>query len=931
MKKRFAILSALVGTSLILGACTPPATPEPTAVPATEAPAEATTAPAGDALPDLGGREVTIAVENAYLPFNYIDPATGTAAGWDYDVLNELGKRLNFKPMYQQTGWDTMIAAVADGQFDMAADGITITEERAQTVDFSLGYIKTEQILLVRVDEDRFAGIDDLVANTESKLGEQVGTTNYEKAVELVGNDRVVSFEQFPLAIQALIAGDVDGVLIDSTAGQGYQGAQSDKVKIVGEPVTSDSLGFVFPKGSDLVAPINAGLESMIKDGTLQAINAKFFGPDFNVTYDDLFPAEATDFKACQVTDVGGIDDKSFNANAWIGAERAAADLGVEAKYLESQQQTDYEKNINAFIEDECDLIVTVGFLLGDATKAGAEANPDTNFAIIDFAYDPTISNVKGITFQIDEAGFLAGYIAAAATKTGIVATYGGINIPPVTAFMDGYVYGVRYYNEQNGTDVQVLGWDPEKQDGSFTGNFESTDDGRNMAISFMDEGADVILPVAGPVGLGSAAAVQERGDAWIIGVDVDWTVSAPEFADIVLTSILKRIDNGVYAVTEEAAGGAFEGGVYVGNLENEGVGVSDVAKAAGIDVSADLEEIKAGIIDGSILTSPSDTVSEAPAVAEGFKACQVTDVGGIDDKSFNANAWIGAERAATDLGIEAKYLESQQQTDYEKNINAFIEDECDLIVTVGFLLGDATKAGAEANPDTNFAIIDFAYDPTISNVKGITFQIDEAGFLAGYIAAAATKTGIVATYGGINIPPVTAFMDGYVYGVRYYNEQNGTDVQVLGWDPEKQDGSFTGNFESTDDGRNMAISFMDEGADVILPVAGPVGLGSAAAVQERGDAWIIGVDVDWTVSAPEFADIVLTSILKRIDNGVYAVTEEAAGGAFEGGVYVGNLENEGVGVSDVAEAAGIDVSADLEEIIGGIIDGSILTSPSDK
>jgi len=128
-----------------------------------------------------------------------------------------------------------------------------------------------------------------------------------------------------------------------------------------------------------------------------------------------------------------------------------------------------------------------------------------------------------------------------------------------------------------------------------------------------------------------------------------------------------------------------------------------------------------------------------------------------------------------------------------------------------------------------------------------------------------------------------------------------------------------------------MAISFMDEGADVILPVAGPVGLGSAAAVQERGDAWIIGVDVDWTVSAPEFADIVLTSILKRIDNGVYAVTEEAATGAFEGGVYVGNLENEGVGVSDVAEAAGIDVSADLEEIIGGIIDGSILTSPSDK
>jgi basic membrane protein A len=123
--------------------------------------------------------------------------------------------------------------------------------------------------------------------------------------------------------------------------------------------------------------------------------------------------APAPKFKACQVTDTGGIDDKSFNATAWKGVEDAVSQLGVEGKYLESQQQTDYEKNINAFLEENCDMIITVGFLLGDATKAAAEANPDVKFSIVDFAYDPTIPNVLGQVFNTDEAAFLAGYVAA--------------------------------------------------------------------------------------------------------------------------------------------------------------------------------------------------------------------------------------------------------------------------------------------------------------------------------------------------------------------------------------------------------------------------------------------------------------------------------------------------------------------------------------
>ena len=247
----------------------------------------------------------------------------------------------------------------------------------------------------------------------------------------------------------------------------------------------------------------------------------------------------------------------------------------------------------------------------------------------------------------------------------------------------------------------------------------------------------------------------------------------------------------------------------------------------------------------------------------EALKVCQVTDTGGIDDKSFNQTAYAGVERAIEELDAEGKFLESQQQTDYDRNIGAFIEDECDLIVTVGFLLGDATAVAGEDNPDFNFAIVDFAYDPGFDNVLGLTFQTDQAAFLAGYLAAASTQTGIVGTFGGINIPTVTIFMDGFAMGVDYYNEQNDADVLVLGWDVEEQDGLFTGNFESTDDGRAFGESLMDEGADIIMPVAGPVGLGTATAIQERGDAWIIGVDTDWTVSAEEFADIVLTSVVK--------------------------------------------------------------------
>jgi polar amino acid transport system substrate-binding protein len=240
------------------------------------------------ALPDLEGQEITIAVENAYLPFNYIDPTTSEPAGWDYDVWNEICALVNCTPVYIEAGWEGMIQAVADGQFDAAADGITITEDRAEIVDFSEGYINIDQRLLVRVDEDRITSIEDIVANEDLLLGTQTGTTNYETATSFLSEDRIQAFEQFPFAVQALIAGDIDAVIIDEVAGQGYLGENADKLMLVGESMSSDQLGFIYPLGSDLVEPINAALKELMANGFLQEVNARYFGPDFDITYDDL-------------------------------------------------------------------------------------------------------------------------------------------------------------------------------------------------------------------------------------------------------------------------------------------------------------------------------------------------------------------------------------------------------------------------------------------------------------------------------------------------------------------------------------------------------------------------------------------------------------------------------------------------------------------
>ena len=239
------------------------------------------------ALPDLEGRSVTVGVENAYLPFNYILAGETEGQGWDYDAWRDICERLNCAPEFVEAAWPAVIDQVAQGEFDTAADGISITEDRAEIVDFSDPYMVVTQKFIKQLGDDRFATSDDVI-NSDAVVATQVGTTNFELAADLVGEDRIQAFDQFGLAIQALIAGDVDVVIIDDAAGLGYIGENADQIETIDDPLQSDPLGFIYPQGSELVEPVNQALAAMRDDGTMEELGLKWFGPDFDVTYDDI-------------------------------------------------------------------------------------------------------------------------------------------------------------------------------------------------------------------------------------------------------------------------------------------------------------------------------------------------------------------------------------------------------------------------------------------------------------------------------------------------------------------------------------------------------------------------------------------------------------------------------------------------------------------
>ena len=239
-------------------------------------------AQAQDALPDLGGRTIVAVTENAYVPLNFADPATGEGVGLEYDLFNEIAKRLNAKVDWQLASWDVMIQAVRDGQFEVGMDGITINDERKSQIDFSESYLTSQQLMLVRADENRFTDAATFAADANFLVGAQAGTTNFYVAVYNVldgdeANPRIKLFDTFGASVQALAAGDVDTVLMDQTSANGYIGANPGAFKVIGEPLGTEDFGFIFTPGSDLVAPVNAALAQIKADGTMDALQQKWF------------------------------------------------------------------------------------------------------------------------------------------------------------------------------------------------------------------------------------------------------------------------------------------------------------------------------------------------------------------------------------------------------------------------------------------------------------------------------------------------------------------------------------------------------------------------------------------------------------------------------------------------------------------------------
>ncbi len=322
-------------------------------------------------------------------------------------------------------------------------------------------------------------------------------------------------------------------------------------------------------------------------------------------------PAGNADFKACMVSDSGGFDDKSFNQTSHDGLEAAVQKLGIKSGEVESQSDSEYADNISALIREDCNIVVTVGFLLGEATEVAAKQNPKVDFAIVDFGYPKPPENVRGLSFNTAEPSFMAGYLAAGMTQTGLVGTFGGAKIPTVTVFMDGYWEGVNYYNEQNDTDVQVIGWDEKTQEGSFTDDFEDKIKGQTTAETMIQQGADIIFPVAGPAGLGALQAAKDSGgEVNAIWVDTDGCVSAAEYCDVLLSSVMKGMDTAVEDAITDSYNKEFTNEPYVGTLDNGGVQLApyhefddDIPQ----ELKDEIEQLKQDLVSGEVkVTSPS-------------------------------------------------------------------------------------------------------------------------------------------------------------------------------------------------------------------------------------------------------------------------------------------------------------------------------------
>ena len=313
-------------------------------------------------------------------------------------------------------------------------------------------------------------------------------------------------------------------------------------------------------------------------------------------------PASAASTKACLALDTGGVDDKSFNASAWAGAQSVQGS-GITVKYLVAQSDADYAPNIKKLVDEGCNVVIGVGFLIAGAIEDAAKKNPKTNFAIVDSG-PAGVANHKALLFATNQSSFLAGYLAASYSKTGVVATYGGMNFPGVTDFMDGFVKGVAHYNKVKKASVKALGWDPAKKDGTFVGNFSDSAKALQISKNFELQNADVIFPVAGGLGGATAQNAMSSKKSVVIWVDSDGVIAAPQYKSVLITSVLKGVGTSVAQVIRDQKSGKFSSTPYLGTIKNKGTGLApfyDYDSKISQKTKDELKRISLAIAAGSL------------------------------------------------------------------------------------------------------------------------------------------------------------------------------------------------------------------------------------------------------------------------------------------------------------------------------------------
>lgn len=579
------------------------------------------------------------------------------------------------------------------------------------------------------------------------------------------------------------------------------------------------------------------------------------------------------------VPDPNGIGDLSFNWSAYQGLLRAETELGVVGTVYAPADSSEYEPKLQECADDGNDLCISVGFLTADAISKTAAANPATDFAIVDVPFESYPDNLRGITFASDEVGYLAGALAAMMSDSDVIGAVGGMEIPSVQLFVDAYENAAQCFN----SDVTVLI--------TYTGTFTDPDLGAQAAQDMLAEDADVLFGVAGETGNGAVLMATQSG-VWGIGVDTDQYYSLFASGEVpasenLLSSAMKRSDNAVFQTISDVVSDSFTSGTVLYDVAAEGVGLAPFHQADSsvpITVRTVLDFVERGIVKGSIdVNGPCPTMIGL-----------VTDPGGLDDLAFNWLSYQGLLRAEDELGIPGTVYTSTDETDIEPNLQQCVADGNVLCFSVGFFSADAISNTASTNPTTDFAAVDVPFETYYDNLRGLTFAEEEVGYLAGTLAGMMTVSNVVGAVGGMEIPAVENFIEGYENGAQCANPEVSVPI------------TYTGAFDDPELGALAAQEMLAQDADVIFAAAGATGYGAVLTATQSG-AWGIGVDTDqyyslFLTGTVSGADKLLTSAMKRMDNAVYDTIDDELSGSFTSGTVRYDLSMEGVGLAPFHE-----------------------------